>query len=394
MEDDESLFLPEFDADGNQTRVQTSTGSWAVSYNNENRPTDFTAQDAEGNFTTVHCSYDYMGRRSYKKVISGGEVVLYQRYIYRGYLQIACIDLTRSHHPVMWLLLWDPTQPVATRPLAIQKDGTWRTYGLDLTKNVCEVFGSNGYINTAYTYTPFGEVTASGSVTQPIQWSSEFHDPELGMVYYNYRHYNTRDGRWISRDPMEEVFTDTLYSYVSNRIVQYHDYRGLLFGGDNCKEGTMRKFKAYMAVRSATHFTGKSPQDDEKYKLNVNILSELSELAPTGGLPTKKLQNNMVKSRDEIMEYVWDNIEAMRENLAKNDFQIVIWYKFEAECCKCIKSIFWGTRYNFEKVETDWVLYPTLNKNQVTLRHSKYERKNVLTGYAHRLNRAKKELCK
>ena len=26
---------------------------------------------------------------------------------------------------------------------------------------------------------PFGEVTASGSVTQPIQWSSEFHDAEL-----------------------------------------------------------------------------------------------------------------------------------------------------------------------------------------------------------------------
>ena len=81
----------------------------------------------------------------------------------------------------MWLLLWAPTQPVATRPLAIQKDGTWRTYGSDLTKNVCEVFDSNGYINTAYTYTPFGEVTASGSVTQPIQWSSEFHAPELGI---------------------------------------------------------------------------------------------------------------------------------------------------------------------------------------------------------------------
>ena len=93
------------------------------------------------------------------------------------------------------------------RPLAIQKDGTWRTYGLDLTKNVCEVFGSNGYINTAYTYPPFGAVTASGSVTQPIQWSSEFHDEELGMVYYNYRYYNSYDGMWGSRDIVnKEVF--------------------------------------------------------------------------------------------------------------------------------------------------------------------------------------------
>ena len=227
VEDDESLFLPEFDADGNQTRVQTSTGSWAISYNNENRPTDFTAQDAQGNFTTVHCSYDYMGRRSYKKVISGGEVVLYQRYIYRGYLQIACIDLTRSHHPVMWLLLWDPTQPVATRPLAIQKDGTWRTYGLDLTKNVCEVYGSNGYINTAYTYTPFGEVTASGSVTQPIQWSSEFHDPELGMVYYNWRYYDNSSGRFTSYDPIRDKVIDILYVFVKNQPTITVDVLGL-----------------------------------------------------------------------------------------------------------------------------------------------------------------------
>ena len=41
-----------------------------------------------------------------------------------------------------------------TRPLAIQKDGTWYTYGLDLTKNVCEVCSTTGYITTTYTYPP------------------------------------------------------------------------------------------------------------------------------------------------------------------------------------------------------------------------------------------------
>ena len=35
----------------------------------------------------------------------------------------------------------------ATRPLAIQKDGTWYTYGWDLTKNICEVYGPNGNIH-------------------------------------------------------------------------------------------------------------------------------------------------------------------------------------------------------------------------------------------------------
>ncbi len=137
-----------------------------------------------------------MGRRATKKVeeiTTDAEendttvVISNHRFIYRGYLQIACCDLTRSSRPCLWLITWDPTQPVATRPLSIQKDGTWYTYGWDLTKNICEVFGQNGYIHSTYTYTPFGSVTTSGDVTQPIQWSSEYYDNELALVYYNYR---------------------------------------------------------------------------------------------------------------------------------------------------------------------------------------------------------------
>ena len=119
---------------------------------------------------------------------------------------------------------WDPTQPVATRPPDIQKDGTWRTYGLDLTKNVCEVFGSNGYINAAYTYTPFGEVTASGSVTQPIQWSSEFNDGELGLMYYHWRYYNPKIGKWNQYDKLYDDYNNYLFS--SNLSVLISDILG------------------------------------------------------------------------------------------------------------------------------------------------------------------------
>ncbi len=57
-----------------------------------------------------------------------------------------------------------PTEPIATRPLAIQKDGTWYTYCLDLTKNVCEVFSSAGYIATTYTYSPYGPFSFASKV--------------------------------------------------------------------------------------------------------------------------------------------------------------------------------------------------------------------------------------
>ena len=198
----------------------------------------------------MHCSYDHMSRRATKQVTVGNNVTLQQRYIYRGYLQVACIDLTRSHHPALWYITWDATQPVATRPLAIQKDGTWYTYGWDLTKNICELYGQHGYIRTAYTYTPYGQVTAEGDVeqsprglgggldkprsefapqgragngvpaSQPIQWSSEYHDTELALVYYNYRHYNPADGRWIGRDRILNYNLYGIYdTIVSNDIL-------------------------------------------------------------------------------------------------------------------------------------------------------------------------------
>ncbi len=173
-------------------------------------------------------TYDSQGRRFEKKVTSAGTVELHHRYIYRGYLQIAALDLTRSAHPALWFVTWDPSQPVATRPLAIQKDGTWFTYGYDLTKNICEVFGPAGYIRTSYSYAPFGSVSESGDVSQPLQWSSEHYDSELDLVYYNYRHYSPSLGRFLSRDPIEEQGGLNLYAFARNHPIVLSERLGLI----------------------------------------------------------------------------------------------------------------------------------------------------------------------
>ena len=126
------------------------------------------------------------------------------------------MQLFQARSSLVSLVTWDPSQPVATRPLALQKDGTWFTYGYDLSKNICEVFGPAGNIRTAYAYAPFGAVTASGDVTQPFQWSSEHYDSELDLVYYNYRHYSPSLGRFLSRDPIEEQGGLNLDAFVGN----------------------------------------------------------------------------------------------------------------------------------------------------------------------------------
>ena len=196
---------------------------------------------------------DHMGRRAIKRVMVNGNVTLHQRYIYRGYLQIACIDLTRSHHPALWYITWDPTQQNATRPLALQKDGTWYTYGWDLTKNICEVYSSSGYIRSSYTYSPYGQVSASGAIEQPIQWFSEFNDIELGLVYYNYRHYNPVDGRWTGRD---RIKVHNEYIYVDNISLNSTDILGEQRISQLMKTCTRISEERKTAIRNSKHFRG------------------------------------------------------------------------------------------------------------------------------------------
>ncbi len=222
-------FTPEYDADGNQTLIQTSTGIWKVQYNAQNRAIKFESEDGR---TVITCGYDYMGRRFEKKVITNGTTTLNERYIYRGYLQIAAYDLREGHaeHPDLRFIIWDPTQEIATRPLAIRENGVWYTYGWNLTKNICELYGQEGFIRTIYTYSPYGQVIAEGDVIQPIRWGSEYHDAETGLVYYNYRYYNPLDGRWTRRDPRKSRIgaITNLYRYTSGTPVLSLDILGLI----------------------------------------------------------------------------------------------------------------------------------------------------------------------
>lgn len=219
--DTDTPFLPEYDTAGNQTKIKTSTGIWTAVYDANNRPTSFTSENGQ---IIVECSYDYMGRRFLKKVSVGETITLHQFYLYRGYLQIAALDLTHNGQPMLWHTHWDPTEPFATRPLSIRKNGTWYTYGYDLTKNVTELYKMDGTIATIYNYTPFGDVTQQG-IDQPFQWSSEVYDTELGMIYYNYRHYNPIDGRWLGRDPISSSYND--YAYLANSPMDQMDWLGL-----------------------------------------------------------------------------------------------------------------------------------------------------------------------
>lgn len=80
-----------------------------------------------------------------------------------------------------------------------------------------------------YVYGPFGQVVnAAGAMAQsnPFRFSSEYHDDETGLVYYNYRDYSPTLGRWTKRDPVEEEGGVNLYSINDNNPIVSWDHLG------------------------------------------------------------------------------------------------------------------------------------------------------------------------
>ena len=219
-----------------QTLIETKTGVWSVTYNGENRPIMW-----ECGSTNITMSFDRMGRRVEYTETVGTVTNAHRTFVYDNYLQIA--DNSGNRY------LWDPTEPVATRPLVWIHNADTYSYTHDGNKNVSEVVDANGAVTAHYEYAPFGDVTVTvGSLASAnrFRFSSEYADDTLGLVYYNYRHYEPVTGRWMSKEPLnaqiiqflkhvipkkieeDSFITNNPYSFVQNDTISYFDVAGLM----------------------------------------------------------------------------------------------------------------------------------------------------------------------
>jgi RHS repeat-associated protein len=58
-------------------------------------------------------------------------------------------------------------------------------------------------------------------------FTGQRYDPESGLLYYRNRYYSAELGRFLSRDPVQLMDTDSLYSYVEDRPTAWLDPLGL-----------------------------------------------------------------------------------------------------------------------------------------------------------------------
>ena len=104
-------------------------------------------------------------------------------------------------------------------------------YLYDSLGSVSAVTGENGLPLQNYTYTPYGTcLNVTDDSINNLQFVGRYggyKDSDTGLTYFWHRWYDSYDGRWVSRDPINIIDGKNLYQYVRNRSTYYIDSNGL-----------------------------------------------------------------------------------------------------------------------------------------------------------------------
>ena len=127
-------------------------------------------------------------------------------------------------------------------------------YLYDTLGSVAQVTAENGLALQEYLYTPYGEAynTAADSVNglRFVGRYGGYTDDDTRLTYFWHRWYDSADGRWVSRDPIEGIVNrhscskrafgivniSNSYHYVSNNPRRWRDDVGLM--GEDADAGS------------------------------------------------------------------------------------------------------------------------------------------------------------
>ena len=293
-----NAFIPKtaevfgYDLDGNTT----NDGRWSFTWDGENRLLSMESHTDAPAASKLHLDfgYDYQGRRIQKIVSTNngsGYFPLYtNRFAYDGWNLLATLSPASS---LLSTYVWGAD-------LSGSMQGAGGAGGLlfigdfaSTTGDYAVVFDGNGNVaslitatsgttSAQYEYGPFGEprrATGSIATRNPLLFSTKFYDWETGFNYYGYRYYNPSAGRWICRDPLEELGGLVLYGCLRNNPVNEIDKDGR-FGIPGAIVGALVDLTVQISINVAT---GKDWSD-----INVSsviISAGVGFIAP-GGLGT------------------------------------------------------------------------------------------------------------
>ena len=211
-----------YDANGNLTDDGTRKYGWDA----ENRLVSITTKTAKPLPPTITWfRYDGFGRRI--AIITRQNE---KRYLWCGEALCHARDandiVSRRYYPEGEVI------PASGSLLYYAKDH------LGSVRDVLDV--RNGNSLASYDFDPYGTPTQSaGSLTTDFRYAGMFYHQDSGLYLTQYRAYDARLGRWLSRDPIGEIGGSNPYADVANSPIQRTDQTGLFVGVDDLAAGVI-----------------------------------------------------------------------------------------------------------------------------------------------------------
>jgi RHS repeat-associated protein len=218
-----------YDADGNLVQGYTPQGrAFTAAYDARNHLTSLSYTDGGG--VVNQTQYTYSGDRLInKQTYRNGALTREQRYTYDGFLPLQERD---GNNNLVNEYTYGQGQPGGIGGLLnLQQGGPagpQYSYLYDGKGNATGLLDGVGNVAQSYQYDPFGVTqAATGSVNQPVRFSTKSYDDQTGLSYYGYRFYAPALGRWLTRDPIGEKGGINLYAFVRNNPINFIDPSGL-----------------------------------------------------------------------------------------------------------------------------------------------------------------------
>ena len=200
-----------YDTNGNVTDDGVRTYMWDV----ENRLISIGYKSQPTRTTTFR--YDGLGRRT-SIVSTNGVISTEVRYLWCG--QRLCQARNSSDTVVRRYYSEGEVVPAS---------GTLLYYAKDHLGSVRDVLAiQNGSRVASFDYDPYGNPTQSnGRITTDFRFAGVFYEQNSGLYLTEYRAYDPKTSRWLSRDQLGESGGINVYGYVKNNPVRNIDPLGL-----------------------------------------------------------------------------------------------------------------------------------------------------------------------
>ncbi|WP_409060011.1 putative T7SS-secreted protein [Streptomyces sp. SYP-A7185] len=210
-----------------KTRLSRKPDTWRYSWDAEDRLTSVITPDG----TLWRYQYDPLGRRVAKQRLTGDGSAVTEKVVFTWDGTVLCEQTTTAPElPNPVSLTWDyrGSRPITqteriTAADAPQDEIDTRFFAIvtDLVGGPSELVDEQGQIAWRTQRTLWGSTAWSADSTAytPLRFPGQYFDPETGLHYNYFRHYDPETARYLSPDPLGLAPAPNPVAYVRNPSV-------------------------------------------------------------------------------------------------------------------------------------------------------------------------------